>query len=254
MNHPIQKISIVGLGNVGSHLFDAFSREGIKVTHVYSRSKPSDHVLHDAEWVKDPSELPTGQLAIVCVPDDVISSILNKIPDDCPVAYTSGSVILSNLPKRESLGVFYPLQTFTKGSPINIFEVPFFIESYEPEFASQLFDLAWKISRNVNYASSEDRKKLHLAAVFINNFTNHLAHISKSYLDQEELDFDHLKPLLKETARKLESQDPINIQTGPARRKDQEIINEHITALQDPVQKEIYRLISKSIHQTYFND
>jgi len=254
VNHPIQKISIIGLGNVGSHLFDAFLQEGIKVTHVYSRSKPSDRVLHDTEWVKDPSELPDAQLVIVCVPDDIISSILDKIPETCPVAYTSGSVILSKLPKREELGVFYPLQTFTKGSPINMFEVPFFIESYDPEFASRLFDLAWKISRNVNYASSADRKKLHLAAVFINNFTNHMAYISKSYLDQEELDFDHLKPLLKETARKLESQDPVSIQTGPARRRDQEIINEHIDALQDPVQKEIYRLISKSIHQTYFND
>lgn len=254
MNNSIQKLSIVGLGNVGSHLFDAFSQEGIKVTHVYSRSEPSDRVLHEAEWVKAPSELPSGQLVIVCVPDDIISSILTEIPNDCPVAYTSGSVNLSNLPHRKELGVFYPLQTFTKGNPINIFEVPFFIESYDPDFASKLFDLAWKISRKVNYASSEDRKKLHLAAVFINNFTNHLAHISKSYLDQEKLDFDHLKPLLKETARKLEAQDPISIQTGPARRKDQEIINEHISALDNPVHKEIYRLISESIHQTYFND
>ena len=254
MNDPIQKLSIVGLGNVGSHLFDAFSQEGIKVTHVCSRSTPSDNILQETEWVKNPNELPSGQLVVICVPDDVISSILTKIPDDCPVAYTSGSVNLNNLPQREELGVFYPLQTFTKGSPINIFEVPFFIESYDPEFASKLFDLAWKISRKVNYASSEDRKKLHLAAVFINNFTNHLAHISKSYLDNKELDFDHLKPLLKETARKLESQDPISIQTGPARRKDQEIINEHIEALENPVHKEIYRLISKSIHQTYFND
>lgn len=222
------------------------------VTHVYSRSEPSSHVLHDAEWIKNASELPSGQLVIVCVPDDIISSILEQIPSDCPVAYTSGSVNLRSLPQREELGVFYPLQTFTKGSPINIFEVPFFIESYDSDFAAKLFDLAWKISRNVNYASSADRKKLHLAAVFINNFTNHLAHISKSYLDKEELDFDHLKPLLKETARKLESQDPISIQTGPARRNDQEIIHEHIKALEDPVQQEIYRLLSKSIHQTYF--
>ena len=254
MNHPIQKISIVGLGNVGSHLFDAFTREGIVVSHVFSRSKPSEQVLHDTEWVRNPSGLPEDQLVIICVPDDIISSILEKIPENCPVAYTSGSVALRSLPKREQLGVFYPLQTFTKGSPLNIFEVPFFIESYHPEFASRLFDLAWKISRNVNYASSEDRKKLHLAAVFINNFTNHMAHISKSYLDQQELNFEHLKPLLKETARKLESQDPISIQTGPARRKDQEIINEHIMALENPIHKEIYRLISKSIHQTYFND
>lgn len=254
MNNPIQKLSIVGLGNVGSHLFDAFVQEGMKVTHVFSRSKPSDDVLHETEWVKDPADLPPGQLVIVSVPDDIIASILLQIPTDCPVAYTSGSVNLSSLPTRDNLGVFYPLQTFTKGSPLNIFEVPFFIEANDPDFASKLFDLAWMVSRKVTYANSEDRKKLHLAAVFINNFTNHLAHISKDYLDKENLDFNHLKPLLKETARKLENQDPISIQTGPARRKDQEIINEHLEALENPIQKEIYRLISKSIHQTYFND
>lgn len=254
MKNSIQKLSIVGLGNVGSHLFDAFLQESIQVTHVVSRSKPSEHVLATSTWIQDAKDLPLDELVIVCVPDDLISTVISEIPTACPIAYTSGSVNLSNLPKREELGVFYPLQTFTKDSPINIFEVPFFIEARSTDFASKLFDLAWVISRNVNYASSEERKKMHLAAVFINNFTNHLAYISKHYLDSEELDFEHLKPLLKETARKLESQDPFAIQTGPARRNDQEIIREHIDALENPIQKEIYRLISKSIQQTYFND
>ena len=254
MNNSIQKLSIVGLGNVGSHLFEAFARDGIEVTHVVSRSEPSKQVLHKSTWIQNPTELPTGQLVIVCVPDDVIASIISQIPNDCPIAYTSGSVGLTSIPGREEMGVFYPLQTFTKGSAINMFEVPFFIEARSSDFASKLFDLAWVISRNVNYANSVERKKLHLAAVFINNFTNHLVHISKTYLDNEALDFKHLKPLLKETARKLESQDPESIQTGPARRNDKEIIQEHIDALENPTQKEIYRLISKSIHQTYFND
>ncbi len=254
MKNLIQKLSIVGLGNVGSHLYNAFVEENIEITHVVSRSKPSQSVLVKSEWIQDPRELPSGQLVIICVPDDLITSIISQIPTDCPIAYTSGSVNLNDLPKHEDLGVFYPLQTFTKASPINIFEVPFFIEARSTDFASKLFDLAWVISRNVNYASSSERKKMHLAAVFINNFTNHLAHISKQYLDSEGLDFNHLKPLLKETAKKLETQDPLSVQTGPARRNDQEIIQKHIDALENPIQKEIYRLISKSIHQTYFND
>ena len=253
MKQAIQKLSIVGIGNVGSHLYDAFKQENIEVTHVFSRSQPSEDILDSSEWVNDLGQLPSGQLVLVCVPDDLISSIISEIPADCPIAYTSGSVELNQLHERDELGVFYPLQTFTKGSPINVFEVPFFIEARSTDFASKLFDLAWVISRKVSYASSAERKKLHLAAVFINNFTNHLAHISKSYLDHQNLDFEHLKPLLKETARKLESQDPIDIQTGPARRNDKEIIQDHIDALEDPLQKEIYRLLSKSIHQTYFN-
>lgn len=254
MNNSIQKLSILGLGNVGSHLFEAFIQDGVKVTHVVSRSEPPKQVLHKSTWIQTPSELPAGQLVIVCVPDDLIASIVSQIPDDCPIAYTSGSVSLTSMPDRKKMGVFYPLQTFTKGSPINMFEVPFFIEARSTNFASRLFDLAWIISRNVNYANSAERKKMHLAAVFINNFANHLAHLSKSYLDNEALDFNHLKPLLKETARKLETQNPESIQTGPARRNDTKIIQEHIDALENPTQKEIYRLISKSIHQTYFND
>jgi predicted short-subunit dehydrogenase-like oxidoreductase (DUF2520 family) len=254
VKNSIQNLSIVGLGNVGSHLFDAFVQEGIRVNHVVSRSKPPQKVLTKSTWLQDPKELPSDQLVLICVPDDLIASVIAEIPEGCPIAYTSGSVSLSSLPERDQLGVFYPLQTFTKDNPVTIFEVPFFIEAQSTDFASKLFDLAWVISRNVNYASSAERKKMHLAAVFINNFTNHLAYISKHYLDSEGLDFDHLKPLLKETARKLETQDPISIQTGPARRNDQKIIQEHIDALENPTQKEIYRLISKSIHQTYFND
>lgn len=254
MKGTLEKISIVGLGNVGSHLYDAFLQEDISVTHAVSRSTPSETVLAQSTWIQNLEELPNNQLVIVCVPDDSISDVLRQIPESCPVAYTSGSVELTQLPERHELGVFYPLQTFTKGKEVNIFEVPFFIEARTTEFASELFDLAWKISRKVSYASSEERKKLHLAAVFINNFTNHLAHISKSYLEKHQLDFEYLKPLLKETAAKLETQDPINAQTGPARRNDQTIIEEHLRALNDPIQKELYRLFSKSIHQTYFND
>lgn len=254
MKNSIQKISIIGLGNVGTHLFDAFLQEGIEISHVVSRSEPSQRVLANSNWIQDPKGLPSDQLVLICIPDDRIANVISEIPEDCPVAYTSGSVNLLTLPQREQLGVFYPLQTFTKDSPLNMFEVPFFIEARSTDFASQLVDLAWVISKNVNYASSDERKKMHLAAVFINNFTNHLAYISKQYLDSEKLDFNHLKPLLKETARKLESQDPKLIQTGPARRNDQEIIREHLAALENSTQKEIYRLISKSIHQTYFND
>lgn len=254
MKKTIDKLSLVGVGNVGSHLHQSFIQEGISVSHVVSRSKPSDALLKQSIWVEEVEKLPANQLVIVCVPDDSIQSVLSRIPASCPVAYTSGSVELQHLSDRSELGVFYPLQTFTKGKEVNMFEVPFFIEANSTVFASELFDLAWKISRKVSFASSEDRKKLHVAAVFINNFTNHLAHISKSYLTQHNLDFEHLKPLLKETAHKLETQDPFDAQTGPARRNDQNIIEEHLRLIEDPTQRELYRLFSKSIHQTYFND
>lgn len=254
MENSIQKISIIGLGNVGSNLYQAFIDNKIDVTHVVSRTEPESFIKANSKWITDPNELPEDQFVLVCVPDSLISSVISSVPRNCPIAYTSGSIELQSLEKGREIGVFYPLQTFTKGHKVDLFEVPFFVESESPEFASRLSDLAWTISKNVNYASSSDRKKLHLAAVFINNFTNHLTYLAQNYLDGENLNFEHLKPLLKETARKLEHQDPFKIQTGPARRNDQTIIENHIEALGASTAAKIYREISRSIHETYFHD
>lgn len=253
VENSIQKISIVGLGNVGSHLYQAFVDADIEVTHVLTRDQDPGIVLKNSEIITDPKDLPADQLVLICVPDSVIPALIETIPDNCPIAYTSGSVDLNSLSRSKTIGVFYPLQTFTRGTNVNIFEVPIFIESTNLDFASRLFDLAWMISRKVTYATSEERMHLHIAAVFINNFTNHIAYISKTYLDKHSLNFDHLKPLLKETAHKLEANSPYDAQTGPARRNDQSVIETHLSHLHG-VEHEIYELITKSIHKTYFND
>lgn len=253
MEQSIQKISIIGLGNVGSHLYQAFVDAGIDVTHVVSRGTEIPSFMEKSELITDPHDLPLDQLVLVCVPDSAIPTIIDSIPDSCPIAYTSGSIDLNSLPKNQTIGVFYPLQTFTKGTKVNLFEVPIFIESTDAEFSARLFDLAWTISRKVNYANSHDRLRLHIAAVFVNNFTNHIAHLSKTFLDEHGLNFEHLKPLLQETAHKLESTSPFDAQTGPARRDDQIVIQRHLDNLEG-TQREIYELLTKSIHKTYFND
>ena len=227
---------------------------GIEVSHVLSRNEEIPSFLNNnTEVISDSKDLPHDQLVLICVPDSAIPAMIDSIPANCPIAYTSGSVDLNSLPTNRTIGVFYPLQTFTKGTKVNLFEVPIFIESKDPVFASQLFDLAWTISRKVSYADSHERLHLHIAAVFVNNFTNHLAHISKSYLEAHDLSFDHLKPLLTETAKKLESSTPYDAQTGPARRNDQVVIQTHLNMLEG-TQREIYELLSKSIHTTYYND
>ncbi len=254
MENSIQKISLIGLGNVGSHLYQAFLDAGIEVSHVLIRNGKAPSFLDNrTEIINNPEDLPHDQLVLICVPDSVIPSLIDAIPESCPIAYTSGSVDLNSLPKNRTIGVFYALQTFTVGTKVNLFEVPIFIEANDAEFSSRLFDLAWAISRKVSYANSEERLHLHIAAVFINNFTNHIAYISKKHLEAHGLDFDHLKPLLKETAHKLESITPFDAQTGPARRNDQIVIDRHLENL-DGMQREIYELLSKSIHKTYFND
>ena len=254
MNNSIQKISIVGYGNVASHLIKAFEECGIVVTDIVQRTPEKvSNPYFSGKIHTSPAFLPKDQVVLVCVPDDAISDVLTSIPMSCPVAYTSGAVDLKTIPKREHLGVFYPLQTFSKNIDLNVFEVPFFIEATNAEFGTQLFDLAWTISKTVNYANSEERKKLHLAAVWVNNFTNHVNHIAYNYLEKNGLSFDHLRPLLKETARKIAIETPFNAQTGPARRNDSKVINEHLS-MQEGDHKEIYRLLSKSIKDTYTND
>lgn len=249
------KISIVGNGNVGSHLIQAFDDNGIEITHVFSTSATIEDfssLKSDVQIVHSVSELPANQLVLLCVPDDKIQSLVAQLDKSTPVAYTSGSVDLASF-DRKNVGVFYPLQTFTKGKNLNIFEVPFFIESKDEAFAKQLFNLAWKLSRKVEYANSATRKKLHLAAVFVNNFTNHINHIAKKYLDANELEYQLLLPLLQETTQKLLEKTPFEAQTGPAKRKDYSIIEKHVEALKGTDQ-EIYRVITQSILNTYQND
>ncbi len=256
MKIDTNKISIVGFGNVGSHLAFEFDKQGVDVTHVYTRKKEKALKLVaqiNARLVDKLNELPPQQLVILCVPDIAIASVLEEIPKNCPVAYTSGSTELKTFSNRDNLGVIYPLQTFTKGVPLNIFEIPFFIEAKNEYFARLLFDLAWKISRKVSYASSEKRGDLHLAAVWVNNFTNHMNFIADQFLKSKDLEFEHLKPLLLETAKKLQTESPREAQTGPARRNDDTTIVKHLSELTGD-KKEIYRILSESIQKTYKND
>jgi predicted short-subunit dehydrogenase-like oxidoreductase (DUF2520 family) len=194
--------------------------------------------------------LPPKCLVIVCVNDESIEFVIDKIPLINSIIYTSGNIELKVLPKRDNLGVFYPLQTFTKGRDLNLSKVPFLIESNNELFGKKIFDLASKLSNHVLYANSAERKKIHLGAVFVNNFTNHLLFLSKNYIDSQQLNWDILKPLMQETIDKLSSIEPFDAQTGPARRNDIKIIENHLQEL-DGRSKEIYELISKSIIETY---
>lgn len=252
MQKSIQKVSIVGHGNVGHHLAIQLSKVGIEVTHIGARNHDNAKVLAEKTnaQVTDLNALPLDQPVLVCVPDDAIASVLSQIDLSIEVAYTSGSVRLNDLPQRENLGVFYPLQTFTISRTPNIAEVPFFIEATTTAFSNQLVQLASTISDNVSLATSEERKKMHVAAVMVNNFTNHILHQAKKYSDENDIDFKHFLPLLSETVNKLDSDSPFDAQTGPARRGDSQTISNHVDLLEGKT-KEIYTLLSESIKQTY---
>lgn len=251
----IQRISVIGSGNVGHHLAVALQQAGISVTHIAGRtstaSEKTPNLVHAKGCVV--SELPIDQPALICVPDDAIEAVLNELHPEISAAYTSGSVQLDSLPNRTNLGVFYPLQTFTKSHTPDISVVPFFIEANNAMFGSQLLEMAEKLSTNVSYANSDERKKLHLAAVWVNNFTNHILYRAEEYSYQNQVDFKHLLPLLNETILKLNNQSAFDAQTGPARRGDTNIIHAQLDQLEG-TPKEIYELMTKSIQETYNSD
>lgn len=229
------KIAIVGQGNVGSHLANAF--EGNAVVSLIN-SRTLENFPENADII------------LLCVKDDAIVELAQKIPETCVIiAHTSGSVPLSALDTVKSkTGVFYPLQTFTKNIPIHYSEIPFFIEGSDKETEEKLAGLAKLISNNVTIADSEQRKQLHLASVFACNFTNALMGISEELLEEKGIDKSTLLPLLKQTLAKLESIPAKKAQTGPAVRRDMKIIESHLELLKDkPIFREVYEVMTKVI-------
>lgn len=248
-------VSIIGSGNVATQLGKAFVQNGISVSHVASRNPAHGASLASQLGAAacNIADLPKDQLAVVCVSDDAIAQVLDALPASIPAAYTSGSVGIDQLPERPQLGVFYPLQTMSKTSELNIIEVPILVESNDPIFLETLFDFAEFLSPQTRMVNSEQRRKIHLAAVWINNFTNHVVHQAQEIAREQQVDYTLLQPLLRETFRKLEHQSAFDAQTGPARRGDTRIIETHVNSMEG-TRKELYALLSRSIQETYGND
>ena len=254
-------VSFIGSGNLAWHLAPALDNTDFAVKEVYSQN--SRHAaslaenLYQAE-VKRSLDFSTSssRIFIIAVSDDAIQEIAQEIilPENAILAHTSGSQPLSVLgyAATQNIGVVYPLQTFTKGKKIDFKEVPFFIESDNPETGEKLTAMAKALSKKVYKSSSDDRKALHVAAVFASNFTNHMLALAQQILEQHDLDLELLKPLIAETMNKALAIDPEEAQTGPAARGDIEILDKHIQFLKtDPKLAEIYKVISQHILDRY---
>lgn len=245
------KIAIIGTGNLAFHLTRFFQHNGVNVACVYGRNAKALEEFKNTFNISVSDQLNLIQpdtIAIICVSDGAIIEVIHQIPKDVRTAFTSGGTNLNTLPKDKILGVFYPLQTFSKGLPLNSENIPFFIEANDVDFEKELTRLAQLISRSVHKATSSDRYHLHLAAVMSNNFVNHLFQISEKYLSAHQLSFDYLKPLIQETVRKIELLSPTLTQTGPAKRKDSLIIKKHLASLSG-LENEVYSILTRSIQQ-----
>ncbi|TRO66328.1 Rossmann-like and DUF2520 domain-containing protein [Christiangramia sabulilitoris] len=247
------KVVIIGAGNVASHLYRSFSEaQGLEIIQVFNRNIDHLNFVHDSEiCISDPSKLKEAHLYLIAIKDEAITALAQELNIKTGlVTHTSGSVSMDALMKFENYGVFYPIQTFSKNMPVDFSEVPLCLEANTSENLNFLKEVAAKVSNKVFEVNSEQRRALHLSAVFVNNFSNHLFTLAQEYCQQNELPFGILRPLIKETVSKIEILEPYSAQTGPAMRNDQETINAHLAMLDEDKQK-IYKILTESIQKLY---
>lgn len=243
-------VSIIGSGNVAQHLITAFQKaEGVLLAQVLARNPEAvAPLLAPTQIITEYQDLVKVDLILLAVTDSAIGTVSEQIPmENQLVAHTSGSVPLQELDSKNHRGVFYPLQTFTKGKPTDFRVIPVCLEAEQAANFAILEAAAKAITEVIYPVSSEQRKALHVAAVFVCNFANYMYQIGSDLCDEHQLDFDLLKPLIQETAAKVMTLSPREAQTGPARRQDSTTINAHLNYLNNPNQKELYTLLTKSI-------
>ena len=241
------KVILLGSGNVATHLFQAFSKaNGVEVVQVFSRTISKD--FPETLQTSDYKEIKAADVYIICVSDSAIFSVSSQLQfENRLVVHTSGSSDLNLLDSKNNKGVFYPLQTFTKNKAVDFSEIPICLEAETISDYIVLEKVAKSISKKVYAISGEQRKALHVSAVFVCNFTNHLYQIGNEICLKNTIPFEILQPLIKETAEKIKSLSPSEAQTGPAVRNDKKTIEKHIDFLTNENQKEIYKILTKSI-------
>ena len=256
----INKVVILGAGNLATQLALALKEANIKIPQIYSRTMESASILAnmiDSLPITEVNELsPNADLYIFALSDKAIQPILDQIPIPIGnVVHTAGSIPMNVFENyAENYGVFYPLQTFSRNRMVDFSNIPICIESNSEILQEDLFQLGNRISNSLHDINSEQRKQLHLSAVFTCNFANHMYSIGQKLLAEKDVDFDLLKPLIKETAAKIQELDPLSAQTGPAVRFDEEIMTKHENELKDlPDFQKLYRFVSESIFKMHSN-
>ncbi len=241
---------LLGSGNVATHLYRAFSTsKKVRVIQVYNHSRRGlDSFEKETPVTTSLTELFEADIFLLALKDDVLVEVAHKLRGKKGlIAHTSGAVTLSAIANSGRAGVFYPLQTFSKLREMTYGEIPFCLEAKEPEDLQLLKDLAVEVSGKAYEISSEQRKKLHLSAVFVCNFVNHLYTIGESICQENDIPFSILQPLIEETAEKVKNASPSDVQTGPAIRHDQSTIEAHLELISTPGTKDIYQLLTLAI-------
>ncbi len=258
--NSIQRVVILGSGNVATHLARSFLQADITVQQIYSRNIKNARALADELKVPYTSRLDelsdNVDLYIFAVSDSAIPEILAQTSwNGRFLVHTSGSIPANIFqPFTPVYGVLYPFQTFTRDFPIDLTRVPFFIEASDNTCTMLLKQLANKLTTEIYEVDSQTRLFIHLAGVFANNFTNHMLAIAQKILDEHQLPASILNALVEQTFKKASQIGPYRSQTGPAIRRNTEILHKHIQLLEShPEWQKIYTFVSESIQKLYID-
>lgn len=227
-------IVILGSGNIASHIGKAFHAQGHHILQVYSRNMAHARALASALNADAVDTMESinhhADLYFIAVTDHAIPELTAQLPQTSKaiVVHCSGATDITVLQRFPLHGVIYPVQSLSKNVKAILKHVPFGIEGNDSETGTRLLQLMHGISSQSFLCNSEQRLALHAAAVFANNFSNVLFQIAYDILHTHDLPFDLLRPLILETAQKVQRQIPNEVQTGPAKRGDVKTIKKHL--------------------------
>jgi predicted short-subunit dehydrogenase-like oxidoreductase (DUF2520 family) len=250
------QISIIGAGNVATHLAEAFQKKGFRINEIYSRTRIRANELQSkiagsSSAANLDFSSSKSKIFIVAVKDDAKHTIASNIktPISSFVFHTSGTVDMEVLAMTgRSHGVFYPLQTFVFEGNLDFKKIPLLIEGSNNDALAVLYQLGRALSDNVQEVKGDARKKLHLAAVFASNFTNRMLAAAEEVLSSAQLDLNMLQPLVEQSMRNVFTHGADQALTGPAKRSDQKTINSHLAILENsPYMQSVYQQISDEI-------
>ncbi len=248
------KVILIGTGNISKFLYGVLSDQPeVSIEQVLGRNERALDFFRGGTAVSaDLHEIREADVYILAISDEAIEEVAHQLNiKDGLLVHTAGSIGRNVLPRHVRRGVVYPLQTISGIMPGNLKDIPICIEASREEDYLILEKLARLISERVEHINSDQRRHLHLAAVFANNFSNHLFYLSCRICEEHEVGFDLIRPLIRETCTKVMSQSPYEAQTGPARRGDRRTQDEHLDMLASAHLKKIYEMVSKSIQNTY---
>ena len=244
---------IIGNGRIAQQLIKAFSKEKISTCFIFGRDEEKlNNLISEFAFLKKISldEIQDNSICLLCVSDSAISKVAQSIPNaNCTLIHFSGVESIDLIiESHKNAGVFWPIKSFAFEKETSWEDAPVAAEVSSPKSEEDLMYLNSLLRARLFFLDENKRTQLHLAAVTVNNFSNHLFHLAYSWCEKNDLPFESLIPIIQQTAQRINHQDPAVFQTGPAIRGDEESLSKHYELLQNDSQfLAVYKLLSDSI-------